>query len=348
MQDSVALDIASQVNANLTAEVRGALGSHHTVKPEAYEAYLRGRGEIEKQTQASIRKSAGYFQQAIDLDPFYAAGHAGLADSYSLMANYSVITPREAFPRAEAAARKALEMDPLLPEPHASLAVIKHHFYWDWSGAEAEYRRAVELVPGFSMAHLRYAWYLSDCGRHEEALAEIRKARDSDPLSLIIRNNVGRVFYFWRRYDDAIRELQNILAIDPNRIFARFLLGAAYEQKRMYAEAIAEYRRGEELMGISGGTGLASTYAASGRTSDARRLLVELEKVPENGVVDWYYIAAIYGTLGDKQQAFAWLERAYENRDYFLTQIRVDPRMDPLRSDPRFARLLVRIGMPGA
>ncbi len=345
LQDSVALDIATQVNASLTAETRNALGSRHKVRPEAYEAYLRGRAEIEKQTPPSLRKSASFFRQAIELDPLWAAGHAGLADSYSLMVNYSVLTPAEAFPPAEASARKALDLDPLLPEPHASLALIKHHYHWDWAGAESEYRRAVELTPGFSMAHLRYAWYLSDCGRHEEAFAQIQEARNTDPLSLIIRSNVGRVLYFWRRYDDAIREYRNVLAIDPTRVWARVSLGATYEAKRMYPEAIAEYTRANELAGWSGGSGLASAYAASGRERDARRVLVEVEQPGDNGLLSWYFIACTYGTLGDLQQAFAWLDRAYQNHDYFLTELQADPRVDSLRSDPRFGRMLAQIGL---
>jgi TolB-like protein/DNA-binding winged helix-turn-helix (wHTH) protein len=345
LQDSVALDIASQVNASLSPEARGAMGSHHKVKPAAYEAYLRGRAEIEKEAPESLPKSAVFFRHAIELDPVYAAAHAGLADSYSLMANFGEMTPREAFPQAEVSARKALELDPLLPESHAAVAFIKHHFHWDWQGAEAEYRRSVELTPGFSRAHLRYAWYLSECGRHPEALAEIQKARESDPLSLTIRTNVGGVFYYWRRYDDAIREFLDVLAIDPNRAMAHYGLGLAHEQKHMYPEAVADYERGNALTGLDGGFGLASAYAGSKRTADARRLLVALEKPPANSLIPWYFIAGIYGAMGDRDRAFSCLDKAYANRDFLLTDLKVDPRMDPLRADPRLARMLALIGL---
>ncbi len=348
LEDSVALDIATQVKASLSPETRRAFTARYTVKPEAYEAYLRGRSEIGRQNQGAIRNSVQYFQQAIDLDPLYAAAYAGLGDSFSLMANYAVLAPKESFPRAEAAARKALELDPSSAEAHASLAFARHHFDWDWSGAEAGYRRALELSPGFSLAHLRYAEYLSNAGRHEEALREINRARELDPLSVTIDSNVGRVLFYAWRYDDAIRELRTSLGLHPDRFYTRIYLGMALEQKRMYPQAIAEFERANALVGSDPGVGYAQALALAGQAADARQALRDhVEKPNDGGVLDWVFIAGVYTALGDRDGAFAWLARAEENRDFFLTYLNVDPFLDPLRSDARFAALLQRVGIPG-
>jgi predicted Zn-dependent protease len=241
-----------------------------------------------------------------------------------------------------------LELDPGSPEAHASLAFAKHHFDWDWTGAEAGYKRAIQLSPSFPTAHLRYAGYLSNAGRHKEAIREIGLARQLDPLSLTIENNVGQVLFYARRYDDAIREIQSELALNPDRIWAHVILGFAYTQKRMYPLAVAELERSGQLMGSGPGVGLAQAYALSGQTEAARRTLRELEKPDAAGVLDWFFIAGVYTALGDREQAFAWLEKAYENRDFFLTYLNVLPFLEPLHSDPRFVRLLERVGLSKA
>jgi TolB-like protein/DNA-binding winged helix-turn-helix (wHTH) protein/Flp pilus assembly protein TadD len=347
LQNSIALDIASHVNAVLSPQERGALTSHHSVAPEAYEAYLHGRSEAGKQTQEGLRNAVRDFRRATEADPLYGAGYAGLADAFSLMANYGVLPPRSAFPRAEAAARKAVELDPSSAEAHASLAFIRLHYNWDWSGAEAEYKRALQLSPGFALAHLRYAEFLSNAGRHSEAIHEIGRAHDSDPLSLTIDNNIGRIFYFARQYDDTIREMQSVLALHPERMWARVFLGLAYAQKHMFADAIAEFERASELTGGDPGVGYAYALAAAGKNDGARRILHDYVEVPsESGTLDFVWIAGVYTALGDKDRAFAWIDKAYENRDFFLTYVGVDPQLDPLHSDPRFARLLDRIGFP--
>jgi TolB-like protein/DNA-binding winged helix-turn-helix (wHTH) protein/Tfp pilus assembly protein PilF len=344
VQDSVALDIASQVKASLSPEEREILTAQRTVKPEAYEACLRGLNEIEKQTQDSIKESTRDFERAIEIDPLYARAYAGLADSYELQADRRVMAPREAFPRGEQAARRALELDPASAEAHASLAFARHHFDWDWAGAGAEYRRAIELNPGYPAAHTRYAEYLSNIGRHEEALREIRRAQELDPLSLAVRVNVGRVLFWARRYDEAIQELQKVLAADPGRVFARIHLGLSYEQKRMYPEAVAEFERLTTMVGP--GPGLAHAYASSGRTADARRILRDLERPSPDGSQDWFFIAGVHAALGENDRAFEWLDRAYQNRDYFMPHLQDFPYMDPLRSDPRYTDLVKRVGIP--
>jgi TolB-like protein/DNA-binding winged helix-turn-helix (wHTH) protein/Tfp pilus assembly protein PilF len=348
LQNSVALDVAAQVRAALSTEERGAFAARRSIRPEAYEAYLRGRNEIAKQTPASIRASLTYFQQAADLDPLSALAYAGVADAFSMMANYSVLPPREVFPRAEAAARKALEFDPSSAEAHASLALVKHHYDWQWPQAEAEFKRAIQLAPGFSLAHLRYADFLNSAGRHDEAIAEITRASQLDPLSITIASNAGRVRFYAHRYDEAIHDLKATLALDPNRMYARIILGMAYGQKQMYPEAIAEFREANRVRGDGTGTGvgLAWTYARSGQADAAKRILKDLEQPSPDGIADWYFIAGVYAALGEKNQAFLWLDKAYQNRDFFITYLKVDPWLDPLRSDPRFGILARRIGTP--
>jgi TolB-like protein/predicted Zn-dependent protease len=346
LQDFVARDIATQVKASLSPEASAAFASHPMVNPEAYEAYLRGRNELGRQTEEAIRNSVQHFQRAIDLDPLYATAYAGLADSFSLMANYQVLPPKEVFPRAGAAARKALALDPASAEAHASLAFAKHHFDWDWPGAEAEYQRAIQLGPSYPMAHLRYAGYLSNAGRHEEAIREIGRARQLDPLSLTVASNVVQVLFYARRYDDAIREVQSQLALNPDRIWSHVLLAFAYTQKRMYPQAIAECEQAIKLRGDGPGVSLAQAYALAGQAQPARRALRELEKPDAAGMVDWFFIAGVYTALGDREQAFAWLEKAYENRDFFMTYLNVYPFLDALHSEPRFVRLQERVGLP--
>lgn len=346
LEDAIALDIASQVRTNLSPQERGKFAAHHRIDADASEAYLHGRAELAKQTQPGMRNGVRYFQRAVEIDPLYAAGYAGLADSFSLMANYGVLPPKEVFPRAEAAARKALELDPLSAEAHAALGVARHHFEWDWTGAEAEYRRAVQLTPSSSMAHLRYAELLSNAGRNQEAIGEITRARELDPLSVTIANNVSRVLYYARRYDDVVRESKQLLAINPDRIYAHVYLGGAYEQKHMYSQAIAEFNRVAELTG-GPGVSLAHAYALAGRSDAARQLLRDhVEVLDESGVLDWFFIAGVYAALGDKDGAFAWLEKATEKRDFFLTYLKADPGLDPLRSDPRLKLLYKKVGLP--
>jgi TolB-like protein/DNA-binding winged helix-turn-helix (wHTH) protein/Flp pilus assembly protein TadD len=347
LQRTVALEIAARVRANVGAQDRGALPALRRVNPEAYEAYLRGRNELGKQKGVAFREGARYFQQAIDLDPFYAAAYSGLSDSFSLMANYAVLAPKDAFPRAEAAARRALDLDPSSAEAHAVLGLAKHHFDWDWPGAEAEYRHAIQLAPELATAHLRYAEFLSNSGRHDEAIREVGKAHEADPLSLVIASNVGRILFYARRYDAAILELQKILMLDPNRAWARIHLALAYTAKHMYPEAIAEFKRAGALLGIEGGVGLAQAYALSGQIDAAKSILRGgVEEPNEAGVWDWVLIASVYEALGDRDAAIGWLEKAYENRDFLLTYLKVYPFLDSVRADPRCVRILDRVGFP--
>ena len=345
IQDSIALDVAKQVEAKLTPGEQKAFDSRKNVSPQAYDAYLRGRNELGKQRGDALLRGVQLFQQAIDAEPQYAAAYAGLADSYSLLANYSMLPPRDAFPRASAAAQKAVDLDPDSSEAHTALGYVKHHWDWDWSGAENEYRRALELNPSNPTLHLRYSELLYTAGRYDEAVAEIRRAHDLAPLSLVIASNIGRVLYFARRYDEAIAELQKLLAIDPNRGYAWLHLALAYEEKGACADAIASMTKAVEIIGRGEGPGMAHIYARCGRQPDARRILGKLETPADSGVQDWFWIAAIYAQLGEKDRAFLWLDKAYQAKDFFLTFAKASPYMDPLRSDPRYDALLKKVGL---
>lgn len=346
VQSTVALEIARQVRVTLTPAERDSLAAHSTVVPEAYDAYLRGRKELGKQRQEPLRRGLGYFQQAISLDRLYAPAYAGLADSYSLLVNYSGLAPNEAFPLAKAAALKALELDHNLAEAHTSLAYVKHHYDWDWTGAQAEYRKALELDPNNAITHLRYAEFLTDLGHHDDAIREVRLAHELDPLSLVIRSNVGRLLFYARRYDEAIADLQQVLATDPHRAYARVHLAKCYEEKGMYAESLAELEKVRAEFNGQPGTGEAHLLARMGRNKEARQLLNYLERPAPDGAQDWYFLAANHAQLGDTDLAFQWLDRAYQNHDFFMSFIKVDPIMDPLRTDPRFAAMVKSIGLP--
>ncbi|HTS61646.1 MAG TPA: winged helix-turn-helix domain-containing protein [Candidatus Acidoferrales bacterium] len=345
IQDSISLEVAAQIRAKITPGERASVDVRRSVAPQAYEAYLRGRNELGKQRGSAFLQGVQFFQQAIDTEPLYAPAYAGLADSYSLLANYAVMPPREAFPRANAAARKALELDPSSAEAHTALAFVKHHYDWDWQGAEAEFRRSLELNPSSPVTHLRYSEFLSTAGRHDEAIKEVRQAHDLAPLSLVISSNIGRVLYNARRYDEAIDELQKNLTLDPNRVYSRIFLAMSYEEKGNCSQAIGEFQKVGALIGRSEGPGLAHVYAKCGKPAEARRILAELEQPSDNGVQDWLWIAGVHAQLGEKDRAFLWLDKAYQNRDFFLTLAKVHPYMDPLRTDSRFEAMLKKIGM---
>ena len=345
IQDSIALDVAAQVRASLTPGEQHTFDARKQVSPQAYDAYLRGRNELGKQRGDALLKGAQFFQQAIDLEPQYAPAYAGLADSYSLLANYSVLPAREAFPQASAAAHKSLELDPSLAEAHTALAYVKHHYDWDWPGAEAEFRRSLELNASNAITHSRYAEFLSTEERHDEAIREVRLAHDLSPLSLVISSNVGRMLYNARRYDEAISELQKLVTIDPSRAYAHLHIALSYEQKGDCPAALDAMKRAVDLIGRGDGAGMAHLYATCGKPAEARRILSVIEQPSENGVQDWFFIAGVYAKLGDKDRAFAWLEKAYQNRDFFLAYVKMSPYMDPLRSDPRFEAFLKRVGV---
>jgi TolB-like protein/tetratricopeptide (TPR) repeat protein/DNA-binding winged helix-turn-helix (wHTH) protein len=341
VQSTVALEIARQVRTRMTSSEERRLGQHSPVNPEAYDAYLRGRYSQSTQSAEALKDGIPAFKRAIELDPAYAPAYAGLADSYSLLANYQVLPPSEAFPLATNAARKAAGLDSGSSEAHTALGYTEHHYAWDWEATEREYRSAISLRPSNATAHLRYAEYLSSLGRHDEAIAEMRRALELDPLSLVYMNNLGRFLYHARRYDEAIEVLKQSLSIDPDRTYAHVHLAMAYDEKGMYNEAIQEFRT---TFHDQPGAGLAYSYARSGDVAKARKMIIQLRR--NAGDSDWFFIAGVYAALGDKDEAFACLEKAYAKHDFFLVFLKVHPFMDLLRSDPRFAALVHKMGFP--
>jgi tetratricopeptide (TPR) repeat protein len=350
VQDAIATDIAAQVRVNVHTETRGlpvALAAPRpAVRPNAYDDYLRGRSELTKQNPEAMKKAAEYFQTAIEDDPQYARAYAGLADAYNLMANYQALPSTEAYPRARTAATKALELDPDSPEGHAALAVVMHHYDWDWAGAQREYRRAIDLQPNYVPAHHRYAWFLTDLGRFEEAISELRRAQELDPASIVVATNLGRTLYHARRYDEAIAQLRKAVIMDPDRIYTHGFLRAAYDAKGMCTEALDEARIVQTLTGGTDDPGSVHAYATCGRISDARKALAILSRPSKDPIQDWVFVASAYAALGEKDRAFQWLDNAFEHRDFFLTEIKTHPYFDPLRSDPRFDRIVRQMKFP--
>ena len=348
LQSELARAIATEIKIKVTPQEQVRLANARPVNPEGHEAYLKGRYYWNKRTEEGFRRSIEYFSEAIEKDPNYALAYAGLADSYILLGEYGLFPPREAYTKAREAATKALALDETLAEAHTALADVKTDYDWDWPGAEHEFRRAIELNPGYATAHQWYGELLSQLGRHEEALAEIKRAQELDPLSLIISTVGGQTLLRMGRDDLAIGQLRKTLEIDPNFAQAHDVLGLTYLRKGAFAEAIAEFQRAITLSPniTLYKAGLGQAYARTGKSSEARKLLYELKQQSKRSYVSWLGLADIYAGLAEKDQAFACVEQAYEQRDANLVQARVDPLLDPLRSDPRFQDLLRRMGLP--
>jgi len=348
LQKKVAKAIADQIRINLNQQEQAELKRVRIVNPKAYEPYLKGRYFWNKRTADGLKVALTYFTQAIDEDPQYAQAYSGLADTYALLGDwqYAVMTPREALPRAKAAAIKALELDSALGEAHNSLAFCLDVFEWDFDSAGKEFRRAIELNPGYATAHHWYAWHLGVSGRQDEAIVEMRKAEDLDPLSLIIKADLAELLLIAHSYDESIRQSRKTIEMDPNFPLAHNQLGLAYLQKRMYDEAVEELQKGVRLSGGSPTcmANLARAYVASGKRSEAVKLLGDLKARSSQGHPDTSELAVIYASLGDTDQAMSWLEKAYAER--FNPSVLLRPGFDPLRSDPRFEDLVRRIGLP--
>jgi TolB-like protein/DNA-binding winged helix-turn-helix (wHTH) protein/Flp pilus assembly protein TadD len=349
LQNRVASAVANQIRINLTPQEQAALKNVKVVNPEAYESYLKGRYFWNKRTGDGLKVALAYFKQAIEEDPKYAQSYSGLADTYALLGDwqYAVMTPKEAFPKAKAAAIKALELDSTLGEAHNSLAFVLDGFDWDFESAGKEFQRAIELSPGYATAHHWYAWHLSLLGRYDEAIAEMRKAENLDPLSLIINADLAELLGLAHSYDESIRQSRKTIEMDPNFALAHNQLAQAYLQKHMYDEAVAELQKAVELSSDSPTciANLARAYFASGKRSEAVKLLGDLRKRSNPGYSNAAEIAMIYASLGDTDQAMNWLERGYDER--FNPGVLLRPGFDALRSDSRFQNLVHRIGLPG-
>ncbi len=348
LQNNVARAIADQIRISLNPQEQAALKNVKVVNPEAYVSYLKGRYFWNKRTADSLKVALAYFNQAIEEDPKYAQAYSGLADTYALLGDwqYAVMTPKEALPKAKAAAIKALELDSALGEAHNSLAFCLDGFDWDFDSAGKEFRRAIELNPGYATAHHWYAWHLSLLGRYDEAIGEMRKAENLDPLSLVINADLAELLVLAHSYDESILQSRKTIEMDPNFGLAHNHLAQAYLQKHMNDEAVAELQKAAQLSGRSPTciANLARAYVASGKRSEAEKLLSDLKKRSSPGHALASEIAVIYLALGDTDQAMTWLKKGYEER--FNPGVLLRPGFDPLRSDPRFQDLVRRIGLP--
>jgi TolB-like protein/DNA-binding winged helix-turn-helix (wHTH) protein/Flp pilus assembly protein TadD len=347
LQNKVASAIAEQIRISLNPQEQAALKNAKVVNPEAYVSYLKGRYFWNKRTAESLKVALAYFNQAIDEDPKYAQAYSGLADTYALLGDwqYAAMTPREAFPKAKAAATRALELDSTLGEAHNSLAFCLDGFDWDFVSAGKEFQRAIELNPSYATAHHWYAWHLSLLGRYDDAIAEMKKAENLDPLSLIINADLAELLVLAHSYDESILQSRKTIEMDPSFPLAHSQLGQAYLQKHMNDEAITELQKAVQLSGGSPSTvaNLARAYAASGKKSDAIKLLDDLKKRPNSSQLYASEIAVIYSALGDSDQAIQCLEKGFQER--FNPGVLLRPGFDPIRTDPRFEDLMRRVGL---
>jgi serine/threonine-protein kinase len=345
LQSEVARAIASEIKVAITPQEQARLARVRQVNRTAYNDYLLGIYHWNQRTEEHVLKAIDYFQSAIREDETYAPAYAGLADCYNILAGNSYLDPRECYPRAKDYATKAIELDGTLAEAHIALGIVRNHYDGDRAGGEQELKRAIELDAGNSTAHTRYALVLAEEGRIEESLAESRRAVELDPVSLIVNTGFGQRLYNARRFDEAIDQLSKTLELDPNFYPARLELGQVYAQTGRYAESLAELNKAAELFRDSTLAALGYVYAISGRRSEARQVLAELERLSRRRYVSSVGVAAIHAGLGEKNQAFIRLDKAFGEREARLLLLRVEPKFDSLRSDPRFDGLLRRLGL---
>ncbi len=344
VREEIAQTIAAELQTRLSRAQQRQFARRKTSDPQAYELLLKGHFYRNKTGAENSKKAAEFYRQAINADPDYAPAYAALSVSYSDLTHNSILDPQEFTPKAEAAARKALELDENLAEAHDALALLKLNA-WDWAAAEQEYRRAIELNPNFAKAYNGYAFYLSLVGRHDQAVAEARRARDLNPLSPAVNASLGYALLMAQRYDEAQEILINALEMEPNNPFTNGVLAHIYLAKKMYAEAVAAFRRVIEMGGEPGyQIYLGAAYARSGKREPAQTILKRLEAA-ENYVSPGE-LAVLYAALGEREGAFASLERAFAAHDAQLQFLQVEPAFDTMRSDPRFADLLRRVGFP--
>ncbi|MCA1632741.1 MAG: tetratricopeptide repeat protein [Acidobacteria bacterium] len=347
MQEEIAREIAARLRSRLQGGASDP--KRYTRDNEAYQDYLRGRYFWNKRNAEGFRKAVTFFNRAIDRDPNYALAYAGLADTYALMSDYSIVPPREAMPKARAAALRAIELDEGLAEAHTSLAFVRMAFDWKWEEAERDFRRSIELNPNYATAHQWYASYLVQVGRSGEALAEIRHAQELDPLSSIISANAGLYLYYARQYDAAIEQLKKTLEVDDQFGVAHLYLGYAYlQQPGRTHDAITEFQRAVEHMGEDPETlsALGYAYAVAGRRAEAEAVLTQLRERRARGYVSPYFVAVVYAGLGDSERAFAALDESFKDRHPGMILLKSDPRFDRLRKDARFSNLIRRIEQP--
>jgi serine/threonine-protein kinase len=341
LQSEIARDVSSKLQLKLSGADEQRLTKNYPVNAEAYQLYLRGRFYWNKRTADSLKKSIEYFQQAIAVDPNYALAYAGLADGYALLTSFSVIPPHEGVPKAREFALKALSLDNSLGEPHATLALKLQDYDYDFAGAEREYKLSIALNPNYATAHQWYGEQLGPLGRFDEAFAEFRRALEIDPLSLPVNWHYGRSLYFARKYDESLAQLKKTLELDANFQAAHVTLAQVYQAKGNYAESVEEYAKSAELRGESQNAKVMRESFAKGGWQGFLRVMTA-----ENLHINLEIVITFQAELGEKDKAFALLNKAYEDRRPLLQVLKVEPLFDPLRNDPRFAQLMRRVGFP--
>lgn len=351
---AIAQEIHLALNLSASARLSGLQQGQVRVQPAAYDAYLKGRYHLHAMTPAGLRQSVEDFERAVVLDPGYAPAHAGLASSWALLAiaPFDLLPPHQAMPKAEAAARKSLALDEGLAEAHAALALVHHHYHWNWKEAERSYRRAIELNPAYAAAHLWYSWLLLALDRYDEAMDEIERTlrivEETDPHRLVaVHATRAQAYYFSRQFERAVEECEKALQLDPSHFMLHYILGRAYRRLGDSAKAIAQLKAAAKSSGeiplVDAVLGLA--YAVSGRREQAQRVVEAFTAGARKRYIPPTYFGILYAGLGDKDQALAWLEKAFEERAGLLTWVNVEPMMDDVRSDPRFQDLIHRIGL---
>ena len=347
IQDEISLTIVEKLKIKLLGQEKAKLGKRYTDSLEAYNVYLKGRYFWSKRTREGLLKSLDYFQQAIKQDPTYALAYAGIADCYNMLGYHFHLPPKEAFPKAKAAAEKALKIDETLAEAHTSLAHVRQYYNWDWLAAEKEYKRAIELNPSYPTAYQWYAEYLMLMGRDDESIAMGKRALELDPLSTVVGANLAFIFWLARRYDQAIEECQKVLEIDSDFWMAHNVLGRAYAEKEMYDKATEEIQKSIVLAGTEGSPflwSLGETFSRWGKKDKAKKILADLIKLSKRRYISPVSMALNYLGLGHKDKAFQWLEKAYRKRDNRMVYLKT-PFFDNLRSDPRYEKILKKMGL---
>jgi DNA-binding winged helix-turn-helix (wHTH) protein/TolB-like protein/lipoprotein NlpI len=348
LEARIARDILHTAGLALGADQARQLSKPLTQNADAYRAYLKGRFYWNQRTEAGLKAALTEFERAVSLDPRFAAAYSGFADGLTTLGFLSYLSPAESFPVAERHARRAIELNPSLAEAHASLAYARFYYHWDWSGAEEAFKRSVQLNPRYAVAHQWYSVFLLAAGRPADGFREILLAQESDPLSLAINTDVGFHHYYNRRYDSAVKQLTAVLEMRSEFPPARLWLGRTYQELKMYPEALEQYRRVSDKLGDWPVAVAARGYVngISGRTAEAREDLANLGRQAQTRFVTAYGVALIYASVGEKDFAFAWLEKAFAERSHWLVWLRLDPRWDPIRGDPRFEEMLSRVGLP--
>jgi serine/threonine protein kinase/lipoprotein NlpI len=346
LQEQIATDISNKLRLRLNAEQEQRLTRHYTENSEAQLLYLKGQNLTDEKTPEALKKAAQYFQRAIDVDPNYALAYAGLASSSVLLVRRGASSPADTYLSAKSAATKALAIDDTLADAHEAQGVVKTDFDRDWPAAEDEFKRAIALAPTLIEAYHQYSHFLEAMGRTEESLVESQRLLEIDPLDPVMNAHLGWHYVMARQAEQAIAQCQKALEVG-NTYWGHYYLGQAYEQKARYNEAIAEFNK---ALGISEGSteaiaALGHAYAVSGKRREAQHVLDDLDSLSKRQYVSLGYKAIIYAGLGDKEQAFKWLQYAYEEGSGWLIYLNVDPRYDPIRSDPRFPTLLLSVNL---